>query len=110
MTKHDIEQAYQHLLAEDSPDPRHISYKRKSAMLTLAHIIVEEQHLQADILQHLQADILENGQFYETTGDKGQKLLKKRPQYEELGRLRDRKLRYSKELGIAVAPTFADEF
>ena len=102
MTKQDIEQAYQHLLAEDSPDPRHISYKRKSAMLTLAHIIVEEQHLQDDIL--------ENGQFYETTGDKGQKLLKKRPQYEELGRLRDRKLRYSKELGIAVAPTFADEF
>jgi hypothetical protein len=102
MKKSEVEEAYQHLLAEDSPDPRHISYKRKSAMLTLAHIIVEEQHLQADIL--------ENGQFYETTGDKGQKLLKKRPQYEELGRLRDRKLRYSKELGIAVAPTFADEF
>ena len=102
MTKRDIAQADQHLLAADSPDPRHISYKRKSAMLTLAHIIVEEQHLQADILEH--------GQFYETTGDKGQKLLKKRPQYEELGRLRDRKLRYSKELGISVAPTFADEF
>ena len=102
MTTNDIKQVYQHLLAEDSADPRYISYKRKSAMLTLAHIIVEEQHLQADIL--------ENGQFYETTGDKGQKLLKKRPQYEELGRLRDRKLRYTKELNNKHSFTLEDEF
>jgi len=102
MNDQDIKNIYQQLLAEDSPDPRQVSFKRKSAMRTLAHIICEEEHLQADVLL--------NGQFYETKGDKGQVLLKKRPQYEELGRLRDRKLRYSKELGIQLSPMFGDEF
>ena len=102
MNSHDIKRVYETLLAEDNPDPRQVSFKRKSAMRTLAHIICEEEHLQADVL--------ESGQFYETTGDKGQKMIKKRPQYEELGRLRDRKLRYSKELGISLAPLFGNEF
>ena len=102
MNENDINNIYQTLLAEDNPDPRQVSFKRKSAMRTLAHIICEEQHLQAEILEH--------GQFYETTGDKGQKLLKKRPQYEELGRLRDRKLRYSKELGITTSVHFDADF
>ena len=51
-----------------------------------------------------------NGITYVTTGDKGQHIEKKRPAYEELGRVRDRKLRYIKELGLQLSPMFADEF
>lgn len=47
---------------------------------------------------------------YKTTGDKGQHIEKKRPAYEELGRLRDRKLRFSKELGLNLHAAFADDF
>jgi hypothetical protein len=90
------------LLAEDSDDSRSIPMRRKQLLGTLAYIILEEAKLQADIL--------ENGITYTTTGDKGQHIEKKRPAYEELGRLRDRKLRYTKELGLDHSTMFADEF
>ena len=90
------------LLAEDSDDSRNIPLRRKQLIGTLAYIILEEAKLQADIL--------ENGITYSTTGDKGQHIEKKRPAYEELGRLRDRKLRYIKELGLDHSSMFADEF
>ena len=90
------------LIAEDSDDPRSIPIRRKQLLGTLAHIILEEEKLQADVDA--------NGIYYATTGDKGQHIEKKRPAYEELGRIRDRKLRYIKELGLQLSPLFADEF
>jgi len=90
------------LLAEDSEDSRSIPIRRKQLLGTLAYIILEEATLQEDIMR--------NGITYTTTGDKGQHIEKKRPAYEELGRLRDRKLRYIKELGLQLSPMFADEF
>jgi hypothetical protein len=90
------------LLAEDSEDVDGIPLRRKELISTLAWVICEERELQRDIV--------ENGITYQTTGDKGQSLQKKRPAYEELGRLRDRKLRYVKELGLKLSTLFADEF
>ena len=90
------------LLAEDSDDIKDIPYRRRQTIGTLAAIIAEEEELQADID--------ENGMTYQTTGDKGQHIEKKRPAYEELGRLRDRKLRFTKELGLNLHAAFADEF
>jgi hypothetical protein len=90
------------LLAEDSTDTRNIPLRRKQLIGTLAFIIMEEEVLQHDVMNH--------GITYETTGDKGQPLQKKRPAYEELGRLRDRKLRYIKELGLQLSPLFSSEF
>jgi len=90
------------LLAEDSEDSRSIPIRRKQLLSTLAYIILEEATLQEDVMR--------NGITYNTTGDKGQHIEKKRPAYEELKRIRDQKLRYVKELGLQLSPMFADEF
>ena len=102
MNKAEHEQLFAQLLREDSDDLRSIPIRRKQLIGTLAHIILEEEKLQADVDA--------NGIYYATTGDKGQHIEKKRPAYEELGRIRDRKLRYIKELGLDHSAMFADEF
>ena len=102
MNKAEHEQLFAQLLREDSDDLRSIPIRRKQLLGTLAFIILEERHLQEDVMQ--------NGITYVTTGDKGQELQKKRPAYEELKRIRDQKLRYVKELGLQLSPLFADEF
>jgi hypothetical protein len=102
MSTDEHELLYQRLKAEDSDDDRSIPIRRKQLLGTLAHSILDEEKLQADVDA--------NGITYVTTGDKGQHIEKKRPAYEELGRVRDRKLRYIKELGLQLSPMFADEF
>lgn len=92
MSDEDRKNILDKLTAEDSDNPKSIPYRRSSLIWTLSQVIAEEMDLQADVNA--------NGGFYETQGDKGQRMVKKRPQYEELGRLRDRKLRISKELGL----------
>lgn len=100
---HDKHERLKHkLLLEDSQDVNSIPLRRKQLIGTLAFIIMEEEVLQADVMA--------NGITYATTGDKGQHIEKKRPAYEELGRLRDRKLRYIKELGLQLSALFATEF
>ena len=102
MKAEDHKALFDKLLAEDAENIKAIPVRRQQVIATLAHIVLEEMELQRDVL--------ENGSFYETQGDKGQLIIKKRPQYEELGRLRDRKLRYSKELGINLDAVSWDEF
>jgi len=100
MTEHQV--LFAKLLGEDAENVKAIPVRRQELIATLAHIVLEERALQQDVI--------ENGSFYETHGDKGQLIIKKRPQYEELGRLRDRKLRYSKELGINIEAVTWDDF
>lgn len=72
-------------------------------IFTLAKIIDEERTLQ-DIVDR-------EGMVYETHGDKGQVMIKTRPEYTELQRLRDKKRAFIKALGVGNAeiddPDFA---
>jgi len=65
----------------------------RELIFTLSKIIDEERTLQEIIDRE--------GMVYETTGDKGQKYIKSRPEYIELQRLRDKKRAYIKALGIS---------
>ena len=75
----------------------------RELVFTLAKIIDEERTLQSIIDRE--------GMVYETTGDKGQKYIKSRPEYLELQRLRDKKRAYIKAIGTGVGeiedPDFA---
>jgi hypothetical protein len=75
----------------------------KELIFTLAKIIDEERTLQ-DIVDR-------EGMVYETHGDKGQVMIKTRPEYTELQRLRDKKRAFIKALGVGNAemddPDFA---
>ena len=64
----------------------------RELVFTLAKISDEERTLQSIIDRE--------GMVYETTGDKGQKYIKSRPEYIELQRLRDKKRAYIKALGV----------
>ena len=65
----------------------------RELIFTLSKIIDEERTLHEIIDRE--------GMVYETTGDKGQKYIKSRPEYIELQRLRDKKRAYIKALGIS---------
>jgi hypothetical protein len=75
----------------------------RELIFTLAKIIDEERTLQ-DIVDR-------EGMVYETHGDKGQVMIKTRPEYTELQRLRDKKRAFIKALGVGNAemddPDFA---
>ena len=74
----------------------------KQLVFTLAKIVDEEQALQ---------DIVDSeGMIYTTTGDKGQNMIKTRPEYIELQRLRDKKRAYIKALGAGNVDTDDPDF
>lgn len=74
----------------------------KQLVFTLAKIVDEEQALQ---------DIVDSeGMIYTTTGDKGQNMIKTRPEYIELQRLRDKKRAYIKALGVGNVDTDDPDF
>jgi hypothetical protein len=79
-----------------------LTFRTKQAVRTLSYIIAEEDDLQAIILRE--------GMHYETTGDKGQRYLKTRPEYTELQRLRDKKRAYLSKLGFGIGETVEDDF
>jgi hypothetical protein len=79
-----------------------ITIRTKQAVETLAYIIVEEKHFQ-DIVN-------EEGIHYETTGDKGQRYIKTRPEYVELQRLRDKKRAYLSKLGFGIGEATDEDF
>jgi hypothetical protein len=74
----------------------------KELVFTLAKIVDEERALQ---------DIVDSeGMTYTTTGDKGQNMIKTRPEYIELQRLRDKKRAYIKALGVGNVDTDDPDF
>lgn len=74
----------------------------RELVFTLAKIIDEERTLQ-DIIDR-------EGMVYETTGDKGQKYIKSRPEYLELQRLRDKKRAYIKAIGTGAGEVDDPDF
>ena len=74
----------------------------RQLVFTLAKIIDEERTLQ-DIIDR-------EGMVYETTGDKGQKYIKSRPEYLELQRLRDKKRAYIKAIGTGAGEVDDPDF
>ena len=74
----------------------------KELVFTLAKIIDEERTLQ-DVVDR-------EGMVYETHGDKGQVMIKTRPEYTELQRLRDKKRAFIKALGVGNVEREDDDF
>ncbi len=92
---------YQEICAEMEQEAP-LTFRTKQAVRTLSNIIAEEDTLQKVINSE--------GMHYETTGDKGQRYLKTRPEYTELQRLRDKKRAYLSKLGMGVGDTPEDDF
>lgn len=74
----------------------------KELVFTLAKIVDEERMLQEVVDRE--------GMTYTTSGDKGQTMIKTRPEYIELQRLRDKKRAYIKALGVGNVDTDDPDF
>ena len=74
----------------------------RQLIFTLAKIITEENALQSVVDAE--------GMTYTTTGDKGQHIIKTRPEYTELQRLRDKKRAYIAAIGLTKGETSNSDF
>ena len=81
---------------------RPVDEATRELVFTLSKIINEERQLQEVVDRE--------GMIYETHGDKGQKYIKTRPEYDQLQRLRDKKRAYVKAIGIVEAESFDEDF
>lgn len=72
-----------------------ITYRVEQLIATLASIIDDERRLEQVVKKE--------GASYSTRGDKGQQVVKARPESVELLKLRQIKLAYIKQLGLGVS-------